>query len=451
MSDEDAIMWDLEAGARPVRSTITVVVMLDTVPDPVGLAARVDRLTRRLPRFRDRVVPASLPGVPPGWAPDPDFDVARHLLWTEIVDAGDLGGVLRRAETVATSPLRPGRPPWEIRLLQSGDRAALTLKFHHSFTDGVGLVRLAGELFDFERTLPAGPALDEPPRASEPPGRSSDIWDELDYEARQGARVVQAVVPWMAGALRDAFTDPQPRARQVIDAAQSVRALAASASRPGSPLLVGRSAGARLAALGLPLEEMRRAAKRAGGTVNDVFLAGTLDGLRRYHVKHGETPPSLRVGVPINTRDPESEAALGNHVAPMLVRMPLQLRDAGERIRLVHELIGEARRHPALGILGPATTLARRVPGLTAALKGLASSVDVLASNVPGSPVELYLAGARVERIIPVGPRGGSALNLTLLSHVDAVQIGVNMDPVAVPDPAVLVGCLEQGYDDTLG
>jgi len=80
----------------------------------------------------------------------------------------------------------------------------------------------------------------------------------------------------------------------------------------------------------------------------------------------------------------------------------------------------------------------------------LLALTDVMASNVPGSPVDLYLGGAKVEQIIPFGPRGTAALNLTLLSHVESVNIGVNMDPGAFPDAGVLLDCLRAGFDETL-
>jgi hypothetical protein len=77
-------------------------------------------------------------------------------------------------------------------------------------------------------------------------------------------------------------------------------------------------------------------------------------------------------------------------------------------------------------------------------------SIDVVASNVPGPPLDLYLAGCRLDRMIPFGPRGGAGLNVTLLSYCGAVQVGVNMDPAAIPDTAVLTDCLEAGFEEVL-
>ena len=46
-----------------------------------------------------------------------------------------------------------------------------------------------------------------------------------------------------------------------------------------------------------------------------------------------------------------------------------------------------------------------------------------------GSPVPLYLAGARILGSYPMGPRTGCALTVTMLSYCDDVHIGLNIDP----------------------
>jgi hypothetical protein len=76
--------------------------------------------------------------------------------------------------------------------------------------------------------------------------------------------------------------------------------------------------------------------------------------------------------------------------------------------------------------------------------------VDFVTSNVPGPPFPIYLSGARVVSQFPFGPMAGAAANITLLSYVDDLNIGVNTDPAAVPDPDVLLDCLQEGFDEVL-
>ena len=450
MSDVEALLWGLEAQHPVLRSTITVAVMFDRSPDPVAVAERVDRLSRCLPRFRDRVATSPLSTAPPRWEPDPDFDLGQHLVRLTAEGATSLDEVLRAAEPVASEPFAADRPLWRMVLLEDATGGgALIVKLHHTFTDGLGAVKLAAQLFDLERHPQPG---DVPPPAAERgrPSVFSRTWGDIVFEAERNVEVARRVVPWATDGIRDAIADPGPRARSTLAVLGSLRRLAAAAAGPGSPILDGRSTGVRLAALTFPLADLRNAARRAGGTVNDVFLAGVVGGLRVYHAKRGCAPPSLRLGIPVSTRGAQSDTDLRNQVTPIVVPAPLQLLDPVERIRLLHDLVISARHQPALDLFEPVAGMLRRIPGSVRLIAKLAGLSDVLVSNVPGSPVDLYLGGARAERLVPLGPRGASSLNLTLLSHVEAVHIGVNMDPVSIPDPGVLVDCLRSGFDETL-
>jgi WS/DGAT/MGAT family acyltransferase len=457
LSDLDALLWELEVHDPSLRSVITVVVVLDLEPDPSAVAARLDRMSRRIPPLRDRMTNGPLAIAPPQWEPDPEFDLAHHL-----VDAGALAGpdgALRLAETLASTSLPPGRPPWQIHLgrLDGGtgtDRAALVIRLHHTFTDGVGAMQLAGELFDVERHPSEPPVPPVSMSAPSPPAlrlpRLGGLLDDLVFETRRGFGVARAVIPWAAGMVRDAAVDPEPRVRQTAELLRDGQLIRRAATSGGSAILAPRSARSSFAAIDLPLADMRVTAAGAGGTINDVFLAGILGGLRLYHAKHGAHPASLRIGIPVNTRD-DGGSDLRNQFVPLVVRAPLQLVDAPERVQLLHLLVLAARQWPALAGFEWATGMLRRLPGGLTVAAGLLRSADLMASNVPGSPIELYLAGAQVRRIIPFGPRGGTGLNLTLLSHHETVHIGVNSDAAALPDQDVLVDCLQRGFEETLG
>jgi diacylglycerol O-acyltransferase / wax synthase len=61
----------------------------------------------------------------------------------------------------------------------------------------------------------------------------------------------------------------------------------------------------------------------------------------------------------------------------------------------------------------------------------------LIVSNGPGPPIPLYLTGARVTHIFPMGPLlEGSGLDITLLSQGDMLDIGVMACPALVEDPA---------------
>jgi len=463
MTDVEALLWSLEGHDPALRSTMTVVATFDRRPDLDAVADRIDELTRRLPRFRDRVAASSLPSGRPRWEPDPDFDLERHLIHVSAPGPVSLAQLLRICEEDGSAPLARDRAPWQMLFVGgtddgpggrqnggSGGGGGLVVQLHHSFTDGLGAVKLAAHLFDLERH-PSGLGMAPPAPQVENRPQPRGIWDDLRFEAGRSVELARRIVPWAATAVRDAVTDPQPRADATVKMVQSFWSLARVAAGPLDPILEGRSTGVKLGALSLPIDEFRRVAQRAGGTVNDVFLAGALGGLRLYHAKRGSHPPSLRLGIPISTREGATEGDMRNQFMPALLAVPLQLLDPVERIRVLHELVIAARNQPALQLMDTVAEMVRRTPGSLRLISTLRNPADVMASNIPGSPVDLYLGGAKVDQLVPIGPRGGAGLNLTLLSHVDAVHIGVNMDPVTIPDGDVLIDCLRAGFDETLG
>jgi len=81
---------------------------------------------------------------------------------------------------------------------------------------------------------------------------------------------------------------------------------------------------------------------------------------------------------------------------------------------------------------------------------GMLKHVDFLASNVPGLPTTVWLAGARLEGFYPFGPTLGASANVTLMSYGDTCCIGVNVDTGAVADPELFVACLAAGFEEVL-
>lgn len=443
-------MWRLEQSGPVFRSFMLLAVELDRPVDPGALGERFESISLRIPRLRERVSVGSLPMVPPRWEPDPDFDVAHHLRRLSVPPGAADRALMRTAEATALHPLDRSRPPWQAVLVDGlpGGRQGLVLKVHHSYTDGLGGVKLVLELFDWQPDDQVDPGS-APERSAAAPGRS--IWDEIAVEAKRTGALVGRLAPWFAAAVRDSVVDPEGRAKSLIDMVAAAAGQIRQASGAGSSLLIGRSPAAHLDSVDLPLADLWGAARTAGATINDAFLSGLLGGLARYHRKHGADVSSLRLAIPVSTRSPASQSEMHNQLRGILLRGPLAVADPVERIRLVHEIVREARNQPHLDLLEPMTMLGVRVPGTAQALARMARAVEVAASNVQGPPVDLYLAGARAERMVPFGPRSGAALNVTLMSYRDTAHVGVNIDPAAAPDSGLLLDCLNAGFDEVLG
>ena len=83
-------------------------------------------------------------------------------------------------------------------------------------------------------------------------------------------------------------------------------------------------------------------------------------------------------------------------------------------------------------------------------LRRLTAPKPGAASDVPGFPMPVYLAGATVRMQYAFAPTIGAAVNVTLLSYVDTCAIGINMDAAAIPHAEVFYDCLVAGFDDVV-
>jgi WS/DGAT/MGAT family acyltransferase len=451
MSDADALMWTIEKDPL-LRSTITAVSLLDRSPDPDRLVERLERGTRLIPRLRQRVVGNPLSLAPPRWEADPHYDLGYHLRFMNLGGEGTLRSVLDLAAPIAMQGFDRARPLWEFYVvdgLEDG-QAALIQKIHHAITDGVGGVKIAMVLFDLEREPAAGAdPMPEAP-AINVLGPVDRLWDGLGHVYRRQLGIARRSLGSATSVAATALADPAAAAREVGETLGSLRRLLAPATQPLSPIMARRSLSVHLDALSIPLDELKRAAKASGGKLNDAFVAGVAGGLRRYHDHHGAPVDELRMTMPISIRSGETEELAGNQFVPARFPVPLRAADPIEHMQTIRRLVAEQRGERALALTEPLAGVLNRLPtSLTTQLFGsMLKGVDFVTSNVPGAPIPVYFAGAQITEQYPFGPMSGSASNITLLSWLDHVQIGVNVDPAAVPDADVFQRCLVEGFDD---
>jgi len=452
MSDSDSLMWTIEKDPL-LRSTITAVSLLDGAVDAQRFAAKVDRASRVIPRLRQRVVGNPYSLAPPRWEIDPNFDLGYHLRTLNAGGDGDERHVLDLAQWVGMQGFDRARPLWEMYVVDgmAGGRSALIQKVHHAITDGVGSIQIALTLFDLERE-PAdpGPLPDAPEvRVLSPMDR---LADGAAYVGRRRATSLQRSVGAVTGGLRDVLRDPADAARRLTGTVGSVGRLLAPATAPLSPVMTERSLSVRFTTLVRPLDALRAAAKAADAKLNDAFVAAVAGGLQRYHAQLGAPVDALRMTMPINVRTEATEGVAGNQFVPARFAVPMSIDDPVERMTAVRALVATQRGEPALALTQPLAAILNRLPTsvTTGVFGGMLRGVDFVTSNVPGAPIPLYAAGAEIVQQFPFGPLSGSAVNVTLLSWLDQVCIGINVDPAAVPDPETFHACLAAGFDEVI-
>jgi len=451
MSDADALMWNIEKDPA-LRSTITSVIVLDRALPHDVLTQRFERLTRVIPRLRQRVRSNPLSVAPPRWETDPNFDLSFHLWWVRCPGKGTDRELLSIAEPIAMSGFDRARPLWRAVIVEGlkGGHSAIIMKLHHAITDGVGGMKLQLELLDLDQDAPEREMPERP--AVHVMGQRERFVDAARHEQRRHLGMIMRTTGSALGGIGGVIRDPAAVVSSSTELAASVGRVLRPVSYPLSPLMTGRSLSSRFNTLTIPLDAMKKSAKKANGKLNDAFVAGVVRGLRIYHDHHGVECDELRMAIPISVRTPELEDTAGNAFVPARIEIPIDIADPIELMTAIRARVQEARLEPANDLVDQLSNILNRLPtsAVTALFGTMVKAVDFTTSNVPGAPVPLYLAGATILRQFPFGPLAGAALNITLLSYQNDLNIGVSSDPEAVPDAELLMDCLRRGFAEIL-
>jgi WS/DGAT/MGAT family acyltransferase len=446
LRNSDAFTWAMETDPR-LRSTVVTVILLDRSPDWELIRQRFDLLSRKLPMFRQCVVP-SPPPAPPRWEYDADFDLDYHMRRVALAAPGTLDDVLELARLAEMQDFDRARALWETTLVEGLEdgRAAVICKFHHALTDGVGGVQIAMNLFDLSEEqyrieeLPAAPAA--PTRS--PLDGYRDTWR---YNTSLVGKALTVTAKRAPRFVYDALRQPISTFRSVGVNAASVYRTVRPISAAGSALTRERGLIRHLGVHDVPREQLREAAHRCGGALNDAFVAAVAGGLRRYHEQHDSSVGDLHLSMPISLRTKTDDMG-GNRITLMRFDVPVGEADPARRIKAIHERVGAVREEKSLPhtqlIAGALNMVPRWYIG------SVLRHVDFLASDVPGVPVPVFLGGAAVLAQYAFGPTIGASVNVTLLTYVDTCALGITVDSAAIPDYDVFHAALVAGFDEVL-
>ena len=449
----DAATWRTASGDPTLRSTVVALALFDSVPEWDRLRQRLERLTRLVPALRMKPLHGAVGLSAPRLGPDPDFDIDVHVRRYRLAGRGSWADVLQEARRMSLTDFDHDRALWEACLVEGlpGKRAALLLKLHHSIADGQATVLIGMSLFEFtpegNPMEPEVPLVPEPDVVSAPEVTMANLGDNF----KRGAELVKGMATLVAGLAIGTVSDPVATWTKALDVAASVGRFTALPDGSMSPVMTGRGTTYHFAAFDLPFDGLRAVAKAHNRNVNDAFMAAVGAGLDRYHARHGQPVDELRFNVPISLRgdpgDRSGQAANAVTIARFL--LPIAGLTVGERMEIAHEQVAQWRAEPALRLADPLADVSWLVP--VPILAQAAKTSDVTTSNVPGPPIPLYLAGARMVGVYPLVATIGAAVNVTMITYDGSAFVGLSADDRAVPDLEALVADLRAGFAEVTG
>src|SRR5262245_2277589 len=394
----------------------------------------IDERIRLAPRFTRRLREVA-GGLDRAWlVDDPDFDVRRHVHRIAVPAPGTLRELAELVGFLFAPPLDRSRPLWRMWWIEGvgRNRVALLMKTHLCLMDGVAGASMGSLLCDMEPRPSRPPEAAASPPAPAPSDLAVALRATRNLLARPAAtfRLGWSLLGQGMGTLRS-LRDPE---------ATPLPLWLPKVSFNGNP-------GPRraFACASLPLAAVKEIRKRFDVTVNDVVLALTGGAVRRYLEARGELPKKSLIAVIAVPARTEGDTALEAGVRAVGVPWGTDRADPVARLLRVHRAAEKAKSGaPKAGERLLAQAGEAMLPGfLGLVMRNLGAAGAVLTmpgnavvSNLRGTPVPLYVGGARIEATYPLSvlaPTQG--LHVTAVSYCGQIDVGFTVDPDLVPDP----------------
>jgi WS/DGAT/MGAT family acyltransferase len=407
-------------------------------------------------RFRYRPVDERATAA---WELDHDFDLDSHVQCVALPAPAGKAELEALVSDIACAQLDPRRPRWQFLLVDNfAGGAAVVMRIHHCYADGIALTRVVLSMTDRERHASPMPEPAPAPR----PAASHGPLHFIGQLPLPGASLVQKAMSggadWL-GKLADLARHPDHANELARHALGATADLLRVAALPDDPVTRFRGAlGARkLAAWSepLPLSEVHTVARTLGCTINDVLMAAASGALGGYLRSQGDDTDgiAIRATVPVNLRDAAEAPGLGNQFGLVFLELPVGIRDPLERVFAVHEEMAALKNsyQPVLMLGLMATLGVLGEPAERVAVDLLSRKASLVASNVPGPQYQLYLAGRRIAQLMFWVPQSGDlGLGISILSYNGQVQFGLIADPKRVPEPHAITARFGREFESIL-
>ncbi len=411
---------------------VSAVMIADPSTAPNGFS--VEELKRRTfarldqaPQFRWRLVEVPFGLDLPGWIDDPDFDIDYHVRRIAVPAPGGAEQLGNLIGDLVAIKLDRRKPLWEFWVIEGleGGRIALLAKVHHSIIDGISGSELASVLFDLTADAPCDDPVGDCSRIEMFPNPvalfAQGFFDML-------------ATPWRVTRL---VNQSIRQGLRVLDIRRGEQQATMPFQAPRVSFNTELTPHRRFASASVPLSEVKEIKRAFDVKLNDVVLALCSSALRRYLINGDELPDTpLIAQVPVSLRTDETKGEVGTQVGAMFASLATDISDPALRLLAINDSTTSAKEmqqalaaEKIMGITEAAPpgliSLAARMYTAAQLDKRTPPIMNLIISNVPGPPFPLYVSGAEIQALYPMGPLiYGTGVNVTVFSYRDSIDFG---------------------------
>ena len=409
-----------------------------------------------LPRYQQKVQPDPFNLGHPTWEADNAFDIRKHIIKVKQKKALSETELVKAAGEILTEVLDRNKPLWELHIIEDigGGRSAMVAKIHHCMVDGISGVDLVKIMFD----LSPNPAPTPRPEIAQVKEIEKDATQKF-FESLIGGmqETVTKIVEMQNGLLTMATNLAKPETAESLPHLSNI--LPAVAAPPPMLPFNGKCSGERrLAWQEFSFADARKIKNVLGGTVNDVVLTVLSETVGRYTKFHKQKIKGkiVRFMVPVSLRQKDQRGALGNLISILPVEIPLDIKELPRRFNYVNQktaVMKEAKLAEGLMMFG---ALYSMIPAPLQSVLGQLADLpfppfNMVATNVPGPQVPLYLAGRKMTAHYPYVPIGyGLGLGCAIFSYNQSLFFGLSSDALAMPDVEKFNEIMNEVFDDLM-
>jgi diacylglycerol O-acyltransferase / wax synthase len=433
------LAW-LRMDAKTNPMMITVVLRFKGQVNYDRLITDLQSTVQRFRRLRQRVV---IPGKifhRPYWDDVPAFKVQDHVERLNLRFPADDLAVGELVNQKMNTALDFSYPLWKLTLVDDHPEGSIIIvRIHHCIADGISLMRVL-----LQMTHPSTQANVDQNSVNEPD------WDEnkINHPTASALTMAEAIESKSKGT---AGRDTLYRKPGFTDI---VAAIVRIVFRPADPptILKAPLGEVKKAVWSEPFSvpEIKKIAEIKQATINDVMMAITSGAIRRYMDLHNEARESdIRAFIMVNMRGLAFDDDLGNKFGLVFLTLPLnrvQPMERLERVKNGMDFLKASAEYAAsyiiLNILGQLPEWVEHLATRILDTKG-----TVVATNVPGSRNELFIADAPIQSMVGWVPQSGRVgVGLSYVSYNNQLIVGLNADAGVIPDPEKLLEFFTEEY-----